>query len=113
MSEGVMLQQFQLTIVNIVVLCLCSIFVDLVLSVLVRFIAIVVYMGKVLDCLIMKFSINVRGLFISLSIVFSFFLGGGGGGGGIILLSLFFHLFLASICFVLNLYYLSCLFHVH
>ena len=37
MSKGVMLQQFQLTIVNIVVLFLCSIFVDLV-----RFIAIVV-----------------------------------------------------------------------
>ena len=37
MSEGVMLQQFQLTIVNIFVLFLCSIFVDLVLSVWVMF----------------------------------------------------------------------------
>ena len=42
MSEGVMLQQFQLTIVNIFVLFLCFIFVDLVL---VRFIAIVVVCG--------------------------------------------------------------------
>ena len=45
MSEGIMLQQFQLTIVNIFVLVLCSIFVDLFLSVLVRFIAIVVVCG--------------------------------------------------------------------
>ena len=58
MSEGVMLQQFQLTIVNIFVLFLCSIFVDLVLNVLVRFI-LLLCVGNVLDCLIMKFSINV------------------------------------------------------
>ena len=46
------------TIVNIFVLFLCSIFVDLVLNVLVRFI-LLLCVGNVLDCLIMKFSINV------------------------------------------------------
>ena len=63
--------------------------------------------GNVLDCLITKMYEVYSFLSFFLSLFFVW------GGGGIILLSLFFHLFLASICFVLNLYYISCLFHVH
>ena len=52
----------------------------------------------------------MRFIHFFLSSCLSFLFGGGGGDYFIVTVL---SSFLASICFVLNLYYISCLFHVH